>query len=142
MPVGHMHPISRTIWDVTQVFVKMGFHVEEGPEVETDYYNFQALNIPADHPARDMQDRKSTRLNSSHSQISYAVFCLKKKTALLSRLCSSPRFRYGLHLRCLGRGPIRGQSGQRPLQSVSRSSSGRRYMAPITLRGRSHIMRH
>ncbi len=56
MPVGHMHPISRTIWDVTQVFVKMGFHVEEGPEVETDYYNFQALNIPADHPARDMQD--------------------------------------------------------------------------------------
>src|SRR5947208_15468100 len=56
MPVGHMHPLSRTIWEVTQVFVKMGFHVVEGPEVETDYYNFQALNIPADHPARDMQD--------------------------------------------------------------------------------------
>lgn len=56
MPVGHMHPISRTIWEVTQVFAKMGFHVVEGPEVETDYYNFQALNIPADHPARDMQD--------------------------------------------------------------------------------------
>ena len=55
-PVGHMHPLSRTIWEVTQVFVKMGFHVVEGPEVETDYYNFQALNIPADHPARDMQD--------------------------------------------------------------------------------------
>ena len=56
LPVGHMHPISRAIWDVTQVFVKMGFHVIDGPEVETDYYNFQALNIPADHPARDMQD--------------------------------------------------------------------------------------
>ena len=56
MPVGHMHPISRTIWEMTQVFTKMGFHVVEGPEVETDYYNFQALNIPADHPARDMQD--------------------------------------------------------------------------------------
>jgi len=56
LPVGHMHPISRTIWEVTQVFARMGFHVVEGPEVETDYYNFQALNIPTDHPARDMQD--------------------------------------------------------------------------------------
>jgi phenylalanyl-tRNA synthetase alpha chain len=41
---------------VSQIFVKMGFSVVQGPEVETDYYNFQALNIPADHPARDMQD--------------------------------------------------------------------------------------
>jgi phenylalanyl-tRNA synthetase alpha chain len=56
LPTGHMHPISQVIWEVTQVFVKMGFHVVEGPEVETDYYNFQALNIPEDHPARDMQD--------------------------------------------------------------------------------------
>jgi phenylalanyl-tRNA synthetase alpha chain len=56
IPAGHMHPLSRITWEVTQVFVKMGFHVVEGPEVETDYYNFQALNIPADHPARDMQD--------------------------------------------------------------------------------------
>jgi phenylalanyl-tRNA synthetase alpha chain len=56
MPVGHMHPLSRTIWEVTQIFAKMGFHIIDGPEVETDYYNFQALNIPADHPARDMQD--------------------------------------------------------------------------------------
>ncbi len=56
LPAGHMHPISRAIWDVTQIFVKMGFHVVDGPEVETDYYNFQALNMPADHPARDMQD--------------------------------------------------------------------------------------
>lgn len=56
LPAGHMHPISRTILDVTQIFVKMGFLVVQGLEVETDYYNFQALNIPADHPARDMQD--------------------------------------------------------------------------------------
>ena len=40
LPVGHMHPVSRAIWDITQVFVKMGFHVIDGPEVETDYYNF------------------------------------------------------------------------------------------------------
>jgi phenylalanyl-tRNA synthetase alpha chain len=56
LPIGHMHPLSRTIWEVTQIFARMGFHVVEGPEVETDYYNFQALNIPEDHPARDMQD--------------------------------------------------------------------------------------
>jgi phenylalanyl-tRNA synthetase alpha chain len=55
-PVGGLHPISRTIRDLCAVFAKMGFHTVEGPEVETDYYNFQALNIPADHPARDMQD--------------------------------------------------------------------------------------
>src|SRR5438552_11824470 len=56
LPAGHMHPISRVILEVSQVFMKMGFSVVQGPEVETDYYNFQALNIPADHPARDMQD--------------------------------------------------------------------------------------
>lgn len=56
LPAGHMHPISRVIRDVTQIFVKMGFQVVQGLEVETDYYNFQALNIPSDHPARDMQD--------------------------------------------------------------------------------------
>jgi phenylalanyl-tRNA synthetase alpha chain len=56
LPVGHMHPLSRIIVEVSQIFVKMGFSVVQGPEVETDYYNFQALNIPADHPARDMQD--------------------------------------------------------------------------------------
>ncbi|MBV9616996.1 MAG: phenylalanine--tRNA ligase subunit alpha [Ktedonobacteraceae bacterium] len=56
LPAGHMHPISRTILEVTQIFVEMGFQVVQGPEIETDYYNFQALNIPEDHPARDMQD--------------------------------------------------------------------------------------
>ena len=56
LPVGYVHPISRTIAEVVQIFVRMGLSVVQGPEVETDYYNFQALNIPADHPARDMQD--------------------------------------------------------------------------------------
>jgi phenylalanyl-tRNA synthetase alpha chain len=53
---GHIHPIALVIRDVARIFTRMGFNVEEGPEVETDYYNFQALNIPPDHPARDMQD--------------------------------------------------------------------------------------
>jgi phenylalanyl-tRNA synthetase alpha chain len=56
LPVGHMHPISRTILEITTIFERMGFSVVQGQEVETDYYNFQALNIPSDHPARDMQD--------------------------------------------------------------------------------------
>jgi phenylalanyl-tRNA synthetase alpha chain len=55
-PAGHMHPLSRTMLEVTQIFTRMGFQILQGLEVETDYYNFQALNIPADHPARDMQD--------------------------------------------------------------------------------------
>jgi phenylalanyl-tRNA synthetase alpha chain len=55
-PIGHMHPITRTILEITTIFERMGFSIVQGLEVETDYYNFQALNIPADHPARDMQD--------------------------------------------------------------------------------------
>jgi phenylalanyl-tRNA synthetase alpha chain len=56
VPPGKIHPLSRTITEVTQIFSKMGFSVLQGLEVETDYHNFQALNIPTDHPARDMQD--------------------------------------------------------------------------------------
>ncbi|MBF0558194.1 MAG: phenylalanine--tRNA ligase subunit alpha [Nitrospirae bacterium] len=53
---GKEHPINQVLFEITDIFVKMGFSVEEGPEVETDYYNFEALNFPKDHPARDMQD--------------------------------------------------------------------------------------
>jgi len=53
---GAIHPLSRVLDEIVDVFVGLGFAVAEGPEVETDYYNFEALNIPKDHPARDMQD--------------------------------------------------------------------------------------
>ena len=53
---GHMHPLSTTTRQIAVIFERMGFQTFQGPEVETDYYNFQALNIPVDHPARDMQD--------------------------------------------------------------------------------------
>ncbi len=53
---GSLHPLSIVRNELIEIFVRMGFDVAEGPEVETDYYNFQALNIPVDHPARDMQD--------------------------------------------------------------------------------------
>lgn len=54
--LGHRHPVSRTLDDMAAIFKKLGFDVAEGPEIELDAYNFEALNIPADHPARDMQD--------------------------------------------------------------------------------------
>ena len=53
---GHMHPISQVLGQMCDILMKMGFRVAEGPNVELDYYNFEALNIPKEHPARDMQD--------------------------------------------------------------------------------------
>ncbi|MCQ2456384.1 MAG: phenylalanine--tRNA ligase subunit alpha [Clostridia bacterium] len=54
--VGKMHPISLVQRQLEEIFLGMGYEIAEGPEVELDYYNFQALNIPEDHPARDTQD--------------------------------------------------------------------------------------
>ncbi len=54
--VGHKHPNTIAQEEVERIFTGMGYEVVEGPEIETDYYNFEALNIPADHPARDEQD--------------------------------------------------------------------------------------
>jgi phenylalanyl-tRNA synthetase alpha chain len=54
--IGAQHPVLRMMDDVVNVFRAMGYSIEEGPEVETDYYNFEALNFPPNHPARDTQD--------------------------------------------------------------------------------------
>ena len=54
--LGRRHPLTLTLDRIKDVFLRMGFDIEEGPEVESDYYNFEALNLPPDHPARDMQD--------------------------------------------------------------------------------------
>lgn len=53
---GASHPISLVMGEICEIFSRMGFDIAEGPEVETDWYNFAALNVPKDHPARDMQD--------------------------------------------------------------------------------------
>lgn len=53
---GHIHPLSQITEEITQIFYSMGFTVSDGPEIETDYYNFDALNTPDNHPARDEQD--------------------------------------------------------------------------------------
>jgi phenylalanyl-tRNA synthetase alpha chain len=55
-PVGHRHPLISTIEEIVDIFSGLGYQVEEGPEIESDFYNFTALNIPEHHPARDMQD--------------------------------------------------------------------------------------
>jgi phenylalanyl-tRNA synthetase alpha chain len=54
--IGRKHILTQTLDEIKQIFKKMGFSVFEGPEIESDYYNFEALNFPPDHPARDMQD--------------------------------------------------------------------------------------
>jgi phenylalanyl-tRNA synthetase alpha chain len=56
VPRGHRHPITRATEEITAIFSRLGYEVASGPEIELDWYNFEALNIPPDHPARDMQD--------------------------------------------------------------------------------------
>lgn len=55
-PAGHPHPVYKVIEDIFTIMARLGYSVRTGPLIEKDYYNFEALNIPADHPARDMQD--------------------------------------------------------------------------------------
>ena len=56
VPRGHRHPITRATEDISAIFARLGYEVASGPEIELDWFNFEALNIPPDHPARDMQD--------------------------------------------------------------------------------------
>ena len=76
---GHLHPITQMIDKINSIFFALGFEVADGPEMESEYYNFDALNIPKNHPARDMQDtfwvkdKKDTlmRTHTSNVQIHY-----------------------------------------------------------------------
>ncbi len=54
--IGYQNPLIQVLNEIKEIFASMGFSIETGPEVETEYYNFEALNVPADHPARDLQD--------------------------------------------------------------------------------------
>lgn len=53
---GHLHPMTQMVRQVSSIMSQLGFSIAEGPELETEFYNFDALNVPGDHPARDMQD--------------------------------------------------------------------------------------
>ncbi len=86
MSQGRLHPITVAIRDIADIFSRMGFGVSHGPELEEEHYNFDALNIPADHPARDMQDtfwiqgREGSvlRTHTSPMQIRYMESQMKK----------------------------------------------------------------
>lgn len=56
LPTGSVHPLNKVAQEIEDVFIGLGYTIAEGPEVETDYFNFEALNLPKNHPARDMQD--------------------------------------------------------------------------------------
>lgn len=68
-PHGHIHPVSRVLSEMKGIFREMGFDIYEGPEIETDYYNFEALNIPKNHPARDMQDTLYVKSKKGESSL-------------------------------------------------------------------------
>jgi len=76
-PLGRVHPINSIIDQITEIFIGLGYTVASGPEIETDYYNFEALNFLPDHPARDMQDTlylpngDLMRTHTSNVQIRY-----------------------------------------------------------------------
>jgi phenylalanyl-tRNA synthetase alpha chain len=89
-PIGSVHPVTKTIEEICSIFVSLGFKVVEGPEIETEYYNFEALNIPLEHPSRDAFDtfylkdeRRATsderRLLRSHTSPVQARFMEKNK---------------------------------------------------------------
>ena len=83
VPVGSLHPVTIVAKEITDILKKMGFTVVSGPEMETEYYNFEALNVPKNHPARDMQDtyyldngmvlRTQTSDNQIHAMENYGA---------------------------------------------------------------------
>ena len=79
LPIGSIHPLTKVISKIESIFSKIGFSIAYGPEVDTDFFNFEALNIPKHHPARDMQDTfyledgNVLRTHTSNSQIHFML---------------------------------------------------------------------
>ena len=102
--IGGLHPVSRTIERIEAIFNSMGFDVADGPEIESDWFNFTALNTPADHPARSMHDTfyveggsaeapNLLRTHTSPMQIRHAVQHVKKYRALIDDGQDMPEIR-------------------------------------------------
>lgn len=97
--VGGLHPITRAMERIEAIFASMGFEVADGPEIETDWYNFTALNTPADHPARSMHDTfyveggHVLRTHTSPMQIRHAVQHVKRHRAVLDAGQPMPEIR-------------------------------------------------
>jgi phenylalanyl-tRNA synthetase alpha chain len=83
---GHLHPVTKTLQRIEEIFTAVGYTVEQGPEIEDDYHNFEALNIPAHHPARAMHDtfyvdKKSLPLADENAAEQYAEYVLRTHTS-------------------------------------------------------------
>ena len=77
--IGHLHPMTQVLYEVVDIFKQLGFQVADGPEIETDYYNFEALNIPKDHPARDTQ--QTLYLDTRNSKSNPGEIILRTQTS-------------------------------------------------------------
>lgn len=95
-PMGAVHPVTAVQWEIERIFERLGFTVEAGPEMETEYANFDALNIPAAHPARDMQDtfwlKNRMVLRTHTSPVQYRA--MRKFGAPLRAIVPGRCFRY------------------------------------------------
>ncbi|MEK9182122.1 MAG: phenylalanine--tRNA ligase subunit alpha [Patescibacteria group bacterium] len=102
---GHIHPISRVASRINEIFFEMGFSLIDGPEIETEHYNFDALNIPKDHPARDMwdtfwlrqneiKDKKSRPQRHSAAMAGAAKIKIEENKLLLRTHTSPVQIRY------------------------------------------------
>ena len=78
---GKIHPISKTINEICSIFISLGFRVVEGPEIETEYYNLEALNIPLEHPSRDAFDTFYLTPQTPNSQLPAHSFLLRSHTS-------------------------------------------------------------
>lgn len=77
--IGHLHPMTEVLYEVVDIFKRIGFQAADGPEIETDYYNFEALNIPKDHPARDVQ--QTLYLDTRKSKVAPGETILRTQTS-------------------------------------------------------------
>ncbi|MFJ8262395.1 phenylalanine--tRNA ligase subunit alpha [Rummeliibacillus sp. NPDC094406] len=94
--LGNAHPLTRVIEEIEDLFISMGYEIAEGPEVEKDYYNFEALNLPKGHPARDMQDTfyiSEEILLRTHTSPVQARTMEKKQGASVKIICPGKVFR-------------------------------------------------
>lgn len=78
--IGHIHPLSRVALRINEIFSEMGFNLIDGPEIETEHYNFDALNVPKDHPARDMWDTFWLKIKNK-SEIQNSKLLLRTHTS-------------------------------------------------------------
>ncbi len=100
LPMGHIHPMSQMIAEMEGMFRHMGFMVLEGPELESDFYNFTALNVPANHPARDMQD--TFYIDRKNKQGDYDMVMRTHTSSVQVRAMQH----YGAPLRCVVPGRV------------------------------------